>query len=173
MSDSGQRHPLQLNHSRCLTPKSRPLPLHTTTTTDASAGRFASYFLVRSSFAFGSLSSVYAYSISASSDLPLYSPRASSSPKTHIYGSIHVSMETITIPSPSAFLASPVLQPTTILPKTGQKRKAGPSRPLKQAMAKAKGPEGVVKPKQSKSRNGMGACRSTFAFGAEGGHPTC
>lgn len=60
-------------------------------------------------------------------------------------------METmIQIPSPSAFLNSPVLKPAPEPPPP--KRKPAP--PTKTA-APPKKPTGIVKPKQSKSRNGM------------------
>lgn len=63
-------------------------------------------------------------------------------------------METITIPSPSAFLRSPVLKPSTpaLSRKAASKKKVAAANAEKPAAAAA---EGVTKPKQSKSRNGM------------------
>jgi len=61
-----------------------------------------------------------------------------------------VKMETITIPSPSAFLSSPVLKPAPD-PPPPPKRK--PSTTTKSASTTKK-QNGVSKPKQSKSRNG-------------------
>jgi len=63
-------------------------------------------------------------------------------------------METITIPSPSVFLSSPVAQSAKPPPSTNtapQKRKATST---KQSSASSKPSAGVTKPKQSKSRNG-------------------
>ncbi|KAJ5034943.1 uncharacterized protein L3040_008211 [Drepanopeziza brunnea f. sp. 'multigermtubi'] len=69
-------------------------------------------------------------------------------------------METITIPSPTAFLASPVLKPAPEPPPL-------PPPPLKRRPAatnktttNGKKLSGVVKPKQSKSRNGCITCKA-------------
>lgn len=64
-------------------------------------------------------------------------------------------METITIPSPSVFLSSPVVQSAKLPPPTNatpQKRMATAAR---QSSASSKTSAGVTKPKQSKSRNGV------------------
>lgn len=66
-----------------------------------------------------------------------------------------VEMETITIPSPTAFLSSPVLKPAPEPPPP--KRKA--TVPNKTSAA-AKKKTGGVKPKQSKSRNGCITCKA-------------
>ena len=60
----------------------------------------------------------------------------------------------ITIPSPSAFLRSPVLQPTapSINSKPASKRQVASSKTYKSSTI---GTDGVTKPKQSKSRNGI------------------
>jgi len=63
-------------------------------------------------------------------------------------------METITIPSPSVFLSSPVVQSAKLSPPTHatpQKRKKTTT---KQSSTASKPSAGVTKPKQSKSRNG-------------------
>ena len=65
-------------------------------------------------------------------------------------------METITIPSPTAFLNSPVLATPTVQrgkPKS-LKAKRSPSSVLRKRPA-ATSAEGTTKPKQSKSRNGI------------------
>jgi len=61
-------------------------------------------------------------------------------------------METITIPSPTAFLTSPILQPSspTLSRKNPPKKVAAAN--VEKAAAAAAG--GATKPKQSKSRNG-------------------
>ena len=59
-------------------------------------------------------------------------------------------METITIPSPSAFLSSPVIKPA---PKPPPPPRRKSTTTTKSANATKK-QNGVVKPKQSKSRNG-------------------
>lgn len=61
-------------------------------------------------------------------------------------------METITIPSPSAFLSSPVLKPAPEPPPPPKKRKQSTSKPS--AAQSAKKEHSINKPKQSKSRNG-------------------
>lgn len=64
-------------------------------------------------------------------------------------------METITIPSPSVFLSSPVVQSAKLPPSnnpTPHKRKAAIT---KSSSAVAKPSAGIAKPKQSKSRNGV------------------
>jgi hypothetical protein len=72
-------------------------------------------------------------------------------------GIVHVSiqeaitMETITIPSPTAFLTSPVIKPAPEPPPV-PKRKPPPA---KASASTTKKKTGIVKPKQSKSRNGM------------------
>ncbi|RDW67009.1 putative acriflavine sensitivity control protein ACR-2 [Coleophoma crateriformis] len=66
-------------------------------------------------------------------------------------------METITIPSPSAFLSSPILESPTKPPPPAPKRKPTPTKPAASISKKA---NGVVKPKQSKSRNGCITCKS-------------
>ncbi|KAL2062038.1 hypothetical protein VTL71DRAFT_6304 [Oculimacula yallundae] len=65
-------------------------------------------------------------------------------------------METITIPSPTAFLASPVLKPAPE-PPPPPKRKAPAT---KRSNPTTKKQSGVVKPKQSKSRNGCVTCKA-------------
>ncbi|CZT48551.1 probable acriflavine sensitivity control protein ACR-2 [Rhynchosporium secalis] len=65
-------------------------------------------------------------------------------------------METVTIPSPTAFLASPDLKPAPE-PPPPPKRKP-PS--TKRSTPAAKNQGGIVKPKQSKSRNGCITCKS-------------
>ncbi|KAI9641620.1 hypothetical protein NHQ30_009474 [Ciborinia camelliae] len=64
-------------------------------------------------------------------------------------------METITIPSPSAFLSSPVLKPAPEPPPPPKKRKQSTSKPTtsKPATQSLKKESGINKPKQSKSRN--------------------
>ncbi|TVY81333.1 Beauvericin cluster-specific repressor BEA4 [Lachnellula suecica] len=64
-------------------------------------------------------------------------------------------METITIPSPTAFLASPVLKPAPEPPPPKRKHAA----PTKSATSTKKS-TGIVKPKQSKSRNGCITCKA-------------
>ncbi|KAE8446502.1 hypothetical protein EG329_011965 [Mollisiaceae sp. DMI_Dod_QoI] len=64
-------------------------------------------------------------------------------------------METMTIPSPTSFLSEPVLKPAPEPPPP--KRKPAP--PTKTA-APSKKPTGIVKPKQSKSRNGCITCKA-------------
>ncbi|KAF7881776.1 uncharacterized protein EAF02_006464 [Botrytis sinoallii] len=61
-------------------------------------------------------------------------------------------METITIPSPSAFLSSPVLKPAPEPPPPPKKRKQSTSKPS--AAQSSKKEHSINKPKQSKSRNG-------------------
>ena len=62
-------------------------------------------------------------------------------------------METITIPSPTAFLTdSPVLKPASPRPQPAKQRKPNIA---SKASNNTKKSDGVVKPKQSKSRNGM------------------
>lgn len=65
-------------------------------------------------------------------------------------------METITIPSPTSFLASPDddIKPAPEPPPP--KRKPSSTAPTKSATTTKK-KSGIVKPKQSKSRNGMSA----------------
>ncbi|PMD32911.1 hypothetical protein L207DRAFT_172832 [Hyaloscypha variabilis F] len=65
-------------------------------------------------------------------------------------------METITIPSPSAFLSSPVLKPA---PEPPPPPKRKPSTTTKSA-SPTKKQNGVSKPKQSKSRNGCITCKA-------------
>lgn len=59
-------------------------------------------------------------------------------------------METLTIPSPTAFLSSPVLKPAPEPPPPPKRKPTSTTR----AAAPPKRPSGIVKPKQSKSRNG-------------------
>ncbi|KAI4163594.1 MAG: hypothetical protein LQ342_002866 [Letrouitia transgressa] len=69
-------------------------------------------------------------------------------------------METITIPSPSAFINSPVLQlssPPTKKSKTATKKQ---SKPAKTDQSSRGNQNGAAKPKQSKSRNGCVTCKS-------------
>ncbi|KAI9743796.1 MAG: hypothetical protein M1818_002530 [Claussenomyces sp. TS43310] len=68
-------------------------------------------------------------------------------------------METIIIPSPSAFLSSPVQEAASIdppppppQPPPARRRKS--TTPKETSASDAKKPAGVIKPKQSKSRNG-------------------
>lgn len=61
--------------------------------------------------------------------------------------------ETITIPSPSAFLSSPT-QPSTAKPATKKPQRRPPAQPTK-ATANLTDANGITKRKQSKSRNGM------------------
>jgi len=65
-------------------------------------------------------------------------------------------METITIPSPSAFLNSPVIKPVQVPPPPSPQ--IPPKRKSTVAKVKSanpgKKPNGIIKPKQSKSRNG-------------------
>ena len=63
-------------------------------------------------------------------------------------------METITIPSPSVFLDSPVIKPAPEPPPLPPQPKRKSSSASKAADAPKK-QNGAVKPKQSKSRNGM------------------
>ncbi|KAH7311123.1 fungal-specific transcription factor domain-containing protein [Rhexocercosporidium sp. MPI-PUGE-AT-0058] len=65
-------------------------------------------------------------------------------------------METITIPSPTAFLASPVLKPA---PEPPPPPKHKPS-PANRSNPPTKKQSGIVKPKQSKSRNGCITCKA-------------
>ncbi|KAH7372053.1 fungal-specific transcription factor domain-containing protein [Cadophora sp. MPI-SDFR-AT-0126] len=67
-------------------------------------------------------------------------------------------METITIPSPTAFLASPVLKPAPE-PPPPPKRKSAPSGHNRSNSTTTK-KSGIVKPKQSKSRNGCITCKA-------------
>ncbi|KAJ8068961.1 hypothetical protein OCU04_002642 [Sclerotinia nivalis] len=67
-------------------------------------------------------------------------------------------METITIPSPSAFLSSPVLKPAPEPPPPPKKRKQSTSRPSTSQSSKKE--SGINKPKQSKSRNGCITCKA-------------
>ncbi len=72
-------------------------------------------------------------------------------------------METITIPSPSVFLSSPVVQAAKLPPPTSatpQKRKAAAAR---LSPAASKESAGLNKPKQSKSRNG-GSSAHKFSY---------
>jgi hypothetical protein len=64
-------------------------------------------------------------------------------------------METITIPSPSAFLSSPVIKPAP-KPPPPPPPKRKPTATTKSTNTTKK-QNGVIKPKQSKSRNGMSA----------------
>lgn len=66
-------------------------------------------------------------------------------------------METITIPSPSAFLSSPppVLQPSIDPPETPRVSKKAQKKQLKSFEKSQSKNEGIAKPKQSKSRNGI------------------
>ncbi|PQE30854.1 c6 finger domain-containing protein [Rutstroemia sp. NJR-2017a WRK4] len=66
-------------------------------------------------------------------------------------------METITIPSPSAFLSSPVITPAPKPPPPPKKRKQSTS---KASNPSAKKETGITKPKQSKSRNGCITCKA-------------
>lgn len=59
---------------------------------------------------------------------------------------------TITIPSPSAFLSSPVIPSAKPPQQATAKRKPASTKP---AASTSKKQAGVAKPKQSKSRNGM------------------
>jgi hypothetical protein len=61
-----------------------------------------------------------------------------------------VKMETITIPSPSAFLSSPVLKPAPEPPPPPKRKPAATFKPP----SATKKQSGISKPKQSKSRNG-------------------
>ncbi|KAA8568237.1 hypothetical protein EYC84_008619 [Monilinia fructicola] len=72
-------------------------------------------------------------------------------------------METITIPSPSAFLSSPMLNPAAEpapepppAPPAPKRRKQSTSKPANQSLKKE---NGINKPKQSKSRNGCITCK--------------
>ncbi|KUJ08248.1 uncharacterized protein LY89DRAFT_338878 [Mollisia scopiformis] len=66
-------------------------------------------------------------------------------------------METmIQIPSPSAFLNSPVLKPAPEPPPPPKRKPA----PTTKTAAPPKKPTGIVKPKQSKSRNGCITCKA-------------
>ncbi|TGO85630.1 hypothetical protein BPOR_0378g00070 [Botrytis porri] len=67
-------------------------------------------------------------------------------------------METITIPSPSAFLSSPVLKPAPEPPPPSKKRKQSTSKPS--AAQSSKKEHSINKPKQSKSRNGCITCKA-------------
>ncbi|KAF4624786.1 hypothetical protein G7Y89_g13383 [Cudoniella acicularis] len=64
-------------------------------------------------------------------------------------------METITIPSPTAFLSSPVIKPAPEPPPP--KRKPVPTN---KQTTPPKRKTGIVKPKQSKSRNGCITCKA-------------
>ena len=64
-------------------------------------------------------------------------------------------METITIPSPSAFLSSPVLKPAPKPPPPPKRKPITTSKATGPSSAKKQ--TGIVKPKQSKSRNGTSA----------------
>ncbi|ESZ94169.1 hypothetical protein SBOR_5447 [Sclerotinia borealis F-4128] len=66
-------------------------------------------------------------------------------------------METITIPSPSAFLSSPILKPAPEPPPQPKKRKQPTTKPATQSLTKD---SGINKPKQSKSRNGCITCKA-------------
>ena len=66
-----------------------------------------------------------------------------------------VKMETITIPSPSVFLSSPVIKPAPEPPPLPKQRKPNTNKSAKKATSPTKKDTGVVKAKQSKSRNGM------------------
>ncbi|CAG8974651.1 hypothetical protein HYALB_00010747 [Hymenoscyphus albidus] len=67
-------------------------------------------------------------------------------------------METITIPSPTAFLSSPVIKPASEPPPPPKQRKQPPTKSATATSPKRK--TGVVKPKQSKSRNGCVTCKA-------------
>ncbi|CAG8948856.1 hypothetical protein HYFRA_00001979 [Hymenoscyphus fraxineus] len=67
-------------------------------------------------------------------------------------------METITIPSPTAFLSSPVIKPAPEPPPPPKQRKQPPTKSATATSPKRK--TGVVKPKQSKSRNGCVTCKA-------------
>ncbi|RQM08410.1 hypothetical protein DH86_00000426 [Scytalidium sp. 3C] len=73
-------------------------------------------------------------------------------------------METITIPSPSAFLNSPVIQPAPApaVPPPPRRRKSSVATTTKPAnpVSKQKTAAGLTKPKQSKSRNGCITCKA-------------
>ncbi|KAI4172953.1 MAG: hypothetical protein LQ343_003240 [Gyalolechia ehrenbergii] len=71
-------------------------------------------------------------------------------------------METITIPSPSAFLSSPppVLQPSIDPPETPRVSKKAQKKQLKSFEKSQSKNEGIAKPKQSKSRNGCTTCKT-------------
>ncbi|CZR63591.1 probable acriflavine sensitivity control protein ACR-2 [Phialocephala subalpina] len=77
-------------------------------------------------------------------------------------------METITIPSPTSFLASPVLKPA---PEPPPPPKRKPPQPTKTAAPLTK-PTGIVKPKQSKSRNGCITCKAK-RLKCDETHPAC
>ncbi|RFU31816.1 hypothetical protein B7463_g4497, partial [Scytalidium lignicola] len=72
-------------------------------------------------------------------------------------------METITIPSPSAFLNSPVIQPasTPVVQPPPRRRKSTTTtaKPTTAAVSKQKSST-LTKPKQSKSRNGCITCKA-------------
>lgn len=61
-----------------------------------------------------------------------------------------IKMETITIPSPSVFLSSPVIKPAPEPPPPPKRKSV---KPTKKA-GSTKKDAGIIKPKQSKSRNG-------------------
>lgn len=63
-------------------------------------------------------------------------------------------METISIPSPSSFLKSPILQ-TSLPPKPSPKTQAKRQSAATKSFQKSGNKDGITKPKQSKSRNGM------------------
>ncbi|RDL40866.1 Zn2 DNA-binding protein [Venustampulla echinocandica] len=69
-----------------------------------------------------------------------------------------IEMETIVIPSPSAFLSSPVIKPAPEPPPPPPKPK--PKKSLNPSARTQKPKAGVVKPKQSKSRNGCITCKA-------------
>ncbi|KAA6413786.1 MAG: C6 finger domain-containing [Lasallia pustulata] len=68
-------------------------------------------------------------------------------------------METITIPSPTAFLRSPILQPTVPrpTPKNAARRQSTATKTRQPSITAA---DAATKPKQSKSRNGCVTCKA-------------
>ncbi|KAG9233746.1 fungal-specific transcription factor domain-containing protein [Amylocarpus encephaloides] len=65
-------------------------------------------------------------------------------------------METITIPSPTSFLASPVIKPAPEPPPFPKRQTTAATR----SAISTKRKTGIVKPKQSKSRNGCVTCKA-------------
>ena len=66
-------------------------------------------------------------------------------------------MESITIPSPTAFLSSPVLKPAPKPPPPPPPKRKPTTTSKATSSSSAKKQTGIVKPKQSKSRNGTSA----------------
>ena len=72
-------------------------------------------------------------------------------------------METIAIPSPTAFLRSPILQPSVPrpLPKSAPRRQSTTAKLRQPSLTEA---DAATKPKQSKSRNGQYSQQWTLLF---------